>query len=231
VPSSASAIAGDEPNELKLGGSRTEDSYYGRLLLDIYKEAFKRLNRSFQFVSCAPSQCGIYILQGNLDGEIARGEIYGQIYPDLVRTTESALFIYVSAFSANPNITIHNWNDLRNSEYKIGYTKGYFLLEKRLLELKKISQLVPVSHWNEGLQWLKKGTIDIYIGVEKTVENQLTAEFANIKNIGRVQRVPIYAYFNKKHAPLAEKLAKALKSMKRDGTMSKIYNKFDYQND
>lgn len=105
------------------------------------------------------------------------------------------------------------------------------MTEKRLPELVNKSRLVPVSHWNEGLQLVKKGTIDIYIGVEKTIENQLTTEFANIKNIARLQRVPVYAYFNKQHAALAKNLAKVLKTMKRDGTISKIYKKFDYQND
>ena len=120
----ASGLASGEPDKLRLGGTRTEDSFYGRLLLDIYTEAFKRLNMPFQFVSCVPSQCGIYILQGNLDGEIARAEFYRQIYPDLVKTTESALIIYISAFAVNSNIVIHDWKDLANNDYKIGYTKG-----------------------------------------------------------------------------------------------------------
>ena len=60
--------------------------------------------------------------------------------------------------------------------------------------------------------------------INKTLE---TVKNLGIKNMGRLETVPLYAYFNKKHKIYALQLEKMLHQMKQDGTYQHIVSTFE----
>tara|TARA_B100002003_G_scaffold118025_1_gene108880 strand:+ start:493 stop:1260 length:768 start_codon:yes stop_codon:yes gene_type:complete len=75
--SNASEQSQGEPKELVMGLPRTESSFYGRIVKNIYEEAFRRIGIKLTYVSCVPDKCGRYITDGSLKlitGDLEKNE-------------------------------------------------------------------------------------------------------------------------------------------------------------
>ncbi len=212
----------EEPKKLVMGACRTESSFYGRILMNIYEEAFKRICIELTYVSCVPDKCGRYVTDSSLDGELGRTIFYETIYPELIRVTEPAFTINVAAFSNKKIKHLSSWKSLKGKDYKIAHIGGYYLISKKLENLIDKSNIILVNDWIEGLGIISNNEADIYIGIEQTVTEELKGKKAKIHNIGRLEQLPIYAYFNKKHKLISIKLSEIIKKMKDDGTIKKI---------
>ncbi len=210
------------PTELVMGAPRTESSFYGSILTNIYEEAFRRMDIKLTYVSCVPVKCGRYVTDGSLDGELGRAIYYETIYPELIRVTEPAFTINCTAFSNKKIKQLTSWESLKGKDYKIAYIGGYHYLGKKLENLIDKSNIILVNHWIEGLDKISNNEADIYIGVEQTVIEELKGKTTNIHNVGRLEQLPIYAFFNKKHKLLSIKLSEIIKEMKDDGTIRNI---------
>ncbi len=220
--SHASGHSLKKPTELVMGAPRTESSFYGSILTNIYEEAFRRMDIKLTYVSCVPAKCGRYVTDGSLDGELGRAIYYETIYPELIRVTEPAFTINCAAFSNKKIKQLTSWESLKGKDYKIAYIGGYHYLGKKLENLIDKSNIILVNHWIEGLGKISNNEADIYIGVEQTVIEELKGKKANIHNVGRLEQLPIYAFFNKKHKLLSIKLSEIIKEMKDDGTIRNI---------
>ncbi len=207
------------PIHISMVAPRTENSALRRSLEVIYKESFKRLGVTVSFSGCVPAHCGKYVTDGTADGEMARTLFYNKIYPKLVRTNEKIVTLNISAFSTNPSIKLDTWDDMAGNKYKVTYIGAYYIIDKNLTKLVHPSNIIYVNHWTDGLNKLSNKTADIYIGVERTVLDEINGKETNIHKVGTLETLDFYPYFNKKHKLLAEKLARTLKEMKVDGTM------------
>ena len=214
------------PKHITMIVPRTESSALRRILEDVYKESFKRLGVTVSFRGCVPADCGKYVTNGTADGEMARTIIYEKIYPRLVRTSEKIITLNLSAFSTDPSIKINTWNDMAGNKYKVAYIGAYYIIDKNLKKLINPSNIIYVKHWIEGLNKLSNKKADIYIGVEKTVFDELNGKETNIHKVGTLETQGLYPYFNSKHKLLAKKLARTLKEMKVDGTMKNIFSSY-----
>jgi len=201
---------------------RAEGSAVRRALESVYRESLNRLGVSVSFKGCTPASCGKYVTNGAVDGEMARALFYNTIYPELVRTNEKVFSVNISAFSTNSSLKFNSWDDFSNSKYKVAYISAYYLIDKNILKRMSSSNIIYVKHWADGLQKLSGNLADIYIGVERTVLNELSGNESNIHKIGTLETLDLYPYFNKKHKLLSDKLAQTLKEMKKDGTMKRI---------
>lgn len=217
-----------QPIHVNMVFPRAESSIIRRVLEPIYKESFKRLGGTVSFRGCVPSKCGKYVTNGKADGEMARALIYHGIYPELVRTKENIFTINVSAFSTAPSIELDSWDDLIGDKYKVAYIGAYYLIDKNVRERINSKNIIYVNHWVEGLNKLSMKNADIYIGVERTILNELKGKETPIHNVGVLKTVSLYPYFNRKHKLLAEKLELILKEMKMDGTMNKLLSDYTH---
>ena len=222
----SAAIADEIPTHIEMVAPRSENSLLRKAAESIYREAFHRLHIQVTFSGCVPAACGKYVTNGDVDGEVARALVYNRVYPELVRTTESVISLKVGAFSTDPAIKLNSWKDLAGKDYRVAYIPSYFYVDKHVREYVKDENIITVQHWLEGISKVIDKEADIYIGVEITVNEALKGKSTTIRYAGKLDKQPLFPYFNKKHKVLAEKLGVVLSEMKADGTMDRIQAQF-----
>jgi len=223
--------AQSDTTELVMGFPRSENSIYGQITKSIFDEVFKRIGYKLNFKSCIPENCGEYIINGNLDGELARVKGYEKLYPGLIPVQEPYISLVLGTFSNKKIIDVTNWESLKNKNYRIAFIRGYELIATNLKRLMDENNLVPVSNLLEGLDKVNKGEVDIFIGREKSVANEIKRSNFNISKISTIENeASLFVYLHKKHEKLAAKLSTVIKQMKEDGTLKILLSQFNTDN-
>ncbi len=90
----------------------------------------------------------------------------------------------------------------------------------------KTVELIGTDSMNQRFTMLAKDRVDFSGGERWTGLEYIKNH--NMKNVILLEpplmKVALYTYLHKKHAKLVPKLAAAIKSMKKDGTIKKLYN-------
>jgi len=197
--------------------SRTENDYYGKISRIYFKEAFQRLGVKLVVVSCAPSMCSNYSKSGSTDGELARSINYEQYAPHLIRVKQPHLAVKLSVFSKNKTLNLNEPSDFFNTNYKVAFNFGYVVLEDWFGRIKNQVTIVRVEHWKQGLFRLMNDEVDVFVGVEKTIEGEIQKQhYVGIKNVGSLVTLPMYTFLRKEHAQLALDLVSVIKEMEED---------------
>lgn len=183
------------------------------------REAFARLGQPVR-LGVLPSERAIKNVQDALDdGDLLRiGGLSGK-YPNLVQVPEPWLVMKFSAFSSRSDLEVKDWNDLR--PLTVGIIKGWKVAERNT---QGFSGLIPVGNAEQLFQLLKKNRADVI--VYDSLQGQY---FINKLGLGEVRRIDpplssneIYLYLNQQHTALAEPVAAAIRSMKKDGTHARL---------
>lgn len=192
----------------------------GSGLLDrLAVEAFRRIGISVDVTFLPTERSVILANTGIHDGELNRIEGLEQWYPNLVRVPESNMDFSFVAFSKNMNLATTDWTTLKS--YRIGFIKGWKILEKNL---KDYPDITYANSAEQLFKLLDKGHIDVAIYGE-------LVGYAQLKNMGlsdiKALQPPLakrkmYMYLNVKHKKMVLKVAEALREMKSDGTYDQI---------
>lgn len=226
-----SGLFANEPDEIHLVIPRPLDSPTGKFVVSIYDEVYKQLGIKLKASSCQALQCALYVKQGSVDGELARAISYAKKVPGLVRVEESSHALVFAGYTGKNNIRFSNFQDLKESNYRIAYISGYFALDKEFKALAGDARIIKVSHWKNGLLMLNEGKADVFIGIEHAVNPGLqTANFQNIKQVAVLKSVPAYSFLHKKHALLAKRVGSVLRKMKQSGRINAISDTVFTQN-
>ena len=196
------------------------ESYGGRVLELIYREAFRRLGVELEYRHYPAKRASLMADEGRVDGELARIYAYGQQHPELIRVEEAAFSDRFVALATNPEIKLDGWESLRGTAYRVEYLHGYQRVHDKLAEVVEPAQLSAISNWRHGLKKLIRGRTDVFIDAEIVIEpllNQEEFQSANLVVVGVMEEITIHAYLHKRHAPLAAQLSAVLKDMKREG--------------
>ncbi|NRD74954.1 hypothetical protein HQQ94_17375 [Shewanella sp. VB17] len=193
----------------------------------IYSEALTRLNIKFSYIVLPAIRASLMADLGKIDGEIVRGETYGDEHPNLIRIEEPITVVNLSAFAHDSTISLSSWEAVKNSHYKIEYYRGQHLAGQRLSQYVSADRLTNSSSPTQSLRKLLRGRIDVYIGTEQIATGLLaTPEFidSDIKMLTRLESISAYGYLNKRHSDLAITLADVFKQMKSEGKFDAYYH-------
>ncbi len=202
-----------------------QDSGVGLLLATIYQEAFRRLSVELEIRVFPPARARMEAIAGNVDGELARSYGYEATQQAMLRVPEATLVATTCAYVHNPQIRLNGWDSLRGTGYRVEYRAGYAVIGDKLASLVAPEQLSRVGTGEQGLRKLAVGRTDVYVDNEEFVEPILASGVLGplgIYKAGVLERTPIYAYLNKRHASLALRLAEVLRKMKADGDIDRI---------
>lgn len=196
-----------------------------RLLELIYTEAFRQLGVEVQFRIFPAARAQAEAVAGAVDGEMARGFEYESLQNVLMRVPEPAMNVSLSAYARDPAIRVAGLESLRGTSYRVECRAGYPVIERLLAEMVPAAQLSRIAHAEQGLRKLALGRIDLYVDAEEVVEPILAANPAGLQEIrkaGLLERRPIYAYLNRRHAGLALRLAEVLRKMRASGQLDQL---------
>ena len=197
-------------------------SYASRWVTLIYDEVFKRLGIPYLLEHYTLARRAALVAEGTADGEVSRVYSYGDSHPDLVRVEESLIDFGFSFYSANPEVHLERFEDLRTTNYLVEFRRGILICENAVKQFVPAERVSDVPTQQQGLKKLVAGRTDLYCDIDVYVRQELaTPEFKDAPKVRKVislgESVPTYPFLNKKHAALAPRMAAVLKQMKAEG--------------
>ena len=224
LPTSAIGTPENQLKKLTLATPVTVSNPYFKWLREIYRSALNQLGYRLVIRQCEPMLCTQLANLGKVDGELTRYAGYQSLVPTLIRVSESPFDTAWSAFTIDKNLKIENWQQIHDSQLTIGYLAGLPYLAQNLITEKAESRVTKVRHWRVGVNHLKTGKIDLYIGADALVTPFLSVpEYSQIYRAGVISSIPLYAYLNQKHGQLAIKLSAIIAEMKSNGRIEELF--------
>ncbi|MBT9612639.1 MAG: transporter substrate-binding domain-containing protein [Burkholderiales bacterium] len=211
-------------NEPTLVLSDTYDTPYttetGDGFLDrVVDEAFRRAGLRLKMVRVSPERALLNANSGIEDGVSARIAGLEKNYPNLVRVPEKVLDFPFVAFASQAKLTSANWDTL--ASVSVGHIHGWKIFEQNL---KPGTPTTIVDTAEQLFTMLDKNRIDVAL-YERWLGLALAKQMG-IKNIRVVEPAladrEMFIYLNKRHADKVPAIIAALRSLKADGTYTKI---------
>lgn len=197
------------------------DSQQTGMLDLLVKEAFSRIGEQ-AIITLLPSERSlINANQGVNDGDLVRIDGIDRLYPNLVKVPEKICDFDFVAFSKNADLELADWDSLK--PYSVGIIAGWKILEVNVHS----NILLKVATPELLFKLLNNDRADMVI--YNKIEGFGIIKDLNLKDIHVIdppfESREMFLYLNKKHLPLIQKLAQALRTMKEDGTYSIIEKK------
>ncbi|CCH49074.1 substrate-binding periplasmic protein [Pseudodesulfovibrio piezophilus] len=218
-----------EPSQVdfSFGTASPPDTFTHKYQKVLLTEAFKRNGLQLHVIYIPNlKEMTSQVNQMILDGDVHRvGSLTGRDgYPGYVRINFSTHTLEWGAYACSP-LPVKGWKSLSTLGMTVGYRKGNFISKKNLTGTVPPRFLHEFQTQLDGFKALAAGEIAVFV-----MANQYTAqEFlcskqfsdSGIRLLCVLSKKNMYAYFSKKHAALAPRIAKTLKNMKQQGFFEK----------
>ncbi|MFV0347910.1 MAG: substrate-binding periplasmic protein [Halodesulfovibrio sp.] len=187
----------------------------------IVTEAYRRIGADIELVTLPGERALVMANRGEVDGELARVPLIGELYPNLL-PVPVPIGTYDGVVFAHDSVPpVQGWEDLR--KYRIGVEIGVKFAETGT----KGMDVMSFGDRRKLFEMLELGRIDVVVHLRETGEAELRV--LGIKDV-HAQKTPLttlvmYHYVHRKHADLIPLLTKALKDMEQDGTMEALHRK------
>jgi polar amino acid transport system substrate-binding protein len=160
--------------------------------------------------------------EGLSDGELVRIKGIEAKYSNLIRIPVSHVTAEQMAFATDPSLKINGWKSLK--PFRLVFHRGYKVAEQNTVGMDRYLTGTDVN----AFRMVEKGRKDIAIANRFSGQKILQDE--DLKHVVMlrppVQRDPLYHYVHFRHRGLVEDITRALKSMKTEGKISKILERF-----
>lgn len=209
-------------------------SFAARWLMLIYSDAFRQLGVELEVRAFPAARAAAEAEAGNVDGELARSFDYEATQTTMMRVPEPTFFAITSAYVCRKDIRLApGWEGLRNSPYRVEYRAGYTVMAQKLAAVLRPEQLSGVRTAETGLRKLIRGRSDVYVDISDIVDSALQQDefrLAGVRRAAVLERGPIHAYLNKRHAELARRLSGVLRQMRDSGQIERYRQQALHQN-
>ncbi len=199
----------------------------------IYSTVFDKLGYDFVYEVYPPARGVIEINAGRVDGTSGRfKEEFSNInkkYPNIMFGSEPILEINIVVVILEENKKDFNWDEILNSEYNIGYSRGYKIIEDNLLNINDTKRIIIADKEEQLFRLLVTKRIKVMIILEDVAISMLNQpEFKNsniiIGNI--LHTTGLYPGMNISHKELLNKFDAKLVEMKISGEFQDIFANF-----
>lgn len=202
-----------------------QGSFAARWLELIYTDAFQQLGIALEIRAFPAARAAAEAAAGKVDGELARSYEYQATQNAMTRVSEPTIFASTAAYVCRQDIVLApGWKGLRGTNYRVEYRAGYSVVAGKLAAVVPPERLSSVPAVDTGLRKLIRGRTDVYVDIADIVDSALVQdEFrqAGIRQAAVLERGPIHAYLNKRHADLGHRLALILKRMRDNGQIER----------
>ncbi|OUR73898.1 hypothetical protein A9Q76_01895 [Arcobacter sp. 31_11_sub10_T18] len=197
-----------------------QESPIQKISFDVLKIAYKKIGYDIESKYYPFERALITSNTGEVDGELSRIKGINSKYKNLIPITIPINFIEGYAFSWNKNLSIKNWDSLK--QYNNLCVIGIKFVEKNLRQRGILCD--EVAGITQTLKMLEKKRYDVVVlpkingisGLRKT-------SIVDVQLVGnRLIKINLYHYLHKKNKHLIKKLQAVLLEMERSGRISKI---------
>lgn len=222
----ARTVRADTPSRIVLSTLvGTPDGFVARWLDLVYTDAFQRLGVVLEIRAYPAARAAAEAAAGKVDGELCRSFDYVPANANLLRVAEPVFYASIGAYAKRPEIHLKpGWEGLRDSPYRIEYRFGYAIIPRRLAAVMPAAQTSGTRDAMSGLRKLIIGRSDVYVDFIDIVDTLLAnPEFrdSGVHQVAVMERSPFHTFLNKKHAELAPRLSRVLKTMRDSGQIER----------
>ncbi len=221
---------GSESDKFLIGINRPESDPYYTWIVDVYTKIFNNLDIDVDFKSMPIARASIMLSRGEIDGEPGRIYEYSEIYPNTIRVEEPVFYMTVASFSSiNSNLIINSWADIKEKNLSVAYPRGMQMAKINLENTTPLKDIIDVSEVKLGLKLITTGRVDIYVddlnAILGIINISEPALGDGIKQVGVLDKVPLYMYVHKKNAGMVKELEVEIKKLKDEGVIEKFRKK------
>ncbi|GAA5317827.1 MAG: hypothetical protein AseanaTS_30340 [Candidatus Pelagadaptatus aseana] len=185
--------------------------------LGIYSRFFDRHGYDFEMVSAGPAEIVRLLSSGEVDGDCARAESFGERMGSLplIKTEEPLRQAYIGAWT-----TKQKWRpDLLNVEHRstlrFGFVRGIIFLQQ-LTSSMGFDQVVELDSTEQGVEQLKAGKIDVWLDYEAVFGGVRSQSLDHdIRLVGALASLPVYPYLLQQHRELVPLLSDEIAMLAR----------------
>lgn len=185
----------------------------------IAREAFRRAGAELKLVKLPAERGLINANAGIEDGDLVRIAGLEKLYPNLIRVPEKLIDWEFAAFSRDRSIPA-NWTAIRR--HSVGHIKGWKIYEHAV---DGAGRVTTADDPEQLFRLLELGRIEVAL-YERWLGLALARKLG-LKDIRPLSpplaRREMFIYLHERHAPLAPKIAEALRAMKREGFQERAY--------
>ncbi|MEI2387014.1 transporter substrate-binding domain-containing protein [Breoghania sp. JC706] len=186
----------------------------------ILKEALRRTGIGLSLRRVPTGRAGPLVNAGTEDGCGPRILGFSKAFPELVVVDEPVITFEFVAFSRKQVMSFNGWDSL--GEYTVGHLTGSVILERNAK--RHAGAAISVQSVPQLFEMLERGRIDIAIIERWTGLHEVKKQgLRDVRMLSPdLARKPMYFFLNRKFAPLAPRIAQAIREMKQDGTYDRL---------
>lgn len=189
-------------------------------LLDLSKEAGRRIGVDFRLVSL-PSERSLHSANlGEVDGEGLRVTGLSVQYPNLIQVPERFIGISFVAFARDASIRLdQGWESVKSR--RVAFINGWKMFESNAGDARVVHK---VDKAEQMFLMLDGGRVDLALYTHADGVALVRAMgLSSVAPLSPALRdADMFLYLHRKHEALAPKLAQALREMKADGSYNRI---------
>ncbi len=219
VSSIPPSIAAQEPLILNTPGEPPYHHQEQTGIVDLLiREAFSRIGREASVQWQPPERSLMNANMGIVDGDVGRIGGLNKEYPHLIQVPETFMTTDFLAFTKSLSIRLIGWKSLKPCNVAI--IRGHKIAEANVVA----HSLTKARNAEILFSLLNSDRVDVAI-CERLFGSMMAKKInSEIKGLEPpLATADFYLYLHKKHEALVPKIAKALETMKRDGTYKRLW--------
>ncbi len=188
----------------------------------IVNEALNRIGYDLESVRLPAERALLNANAGIDDGDLLRIGGLQEIYPNLIQVPEKIMDMEFVVFTRHLSFPVSGWQSLK--PWSVAIITGWKILEQYITET---AELTKVKNVDLLFKLLLKDRTDVivysrWIGLAYIKQHNLKSIKILEPPLGRRS---MYVYLHRKHRHLVPELAASLRSMKRDGSYQRIFER------
>ncbi|MFC0118089.1 hypothetical protein [Pseudoalteromonas xiamenensis] len=202
--------------------NRPADNPQSRYITELVSLAYRNLGIDVKIVDFNHRSALVAANEGELDGQLARIEQVGDIYPNLIRVPFSLYAFNLQALKHCKKCAL---NDLKS----LVITEGYPVMENYLQHHPFSGNLVRVKKISTQLNLLSQQKVDAALVIDFHLPDSFMEQHLPDWSRDNIALVQTYHFVHVKHIALLPQLQAQFQQFADNGTMKMLREKYDLE--
>jgi hypothetical protein len=203
-------------NEIHLSCFFDKQSAQTKALSELLITAFSNLNIQLFFHKQPPLRGIASANRGITDGYCIRGKHFSEApeAKDFIQLETALTRTDIVIWGRDKSLKLPDAQQPFNSDYRIGYLRGFIWPEKYLKQ-KGANSPIALTSTQLGIKMLAAGRLDLYVGIEPFIEGTVAELWKSppVYSLGKVTSINSFMYLHKRHQQIIPQLDSQFKTL------------------